>query len=365
MPKNWDGQCRLLETPARLFVDALLIDYKDPLFAVLLITGMVFVIAFVSYWWGIYVKSRKSRRLQRFLRRFEIHGVKKSLDTMPFNPAMTRPLVLLARAYEKSGEYNSAIEIGLYLLKHCEEETTTYELMELVGTTYLHAGFLERARQTFLQILKTNPRNAKVLNDLMVVYERLREFDKAAEVVEALAAMGGDVEDLRDYVDLQRIIHDPGMPTEKKVGKVIDFYRRKGRYERIVFEYLLRHEPRRAWEMVDQANIEELVDIFWFLPASYLDYDRIKAIPKLKAIYGARGDIAPAESTGWFLIDLLNHLRKTGYKEATLQFAYLCTRCKQQFPLPFDRCPGCLALESVKVESELTKESDEKSINLL
>ncbi len=359
------GSADFLTHSSRLFVDALLIDYRDPLFAVLLITGMVFVIAFVSYWWGIYVKSRKSRRLRRFLRRFEIHGVKKSLDTMPFNPAMTQPLVLLARAYEKSGEYNSAIEIGLYLLEHCEDETTTYELMELVGTTYLHAGFLERAKSTFLQILKTNPRNAKVLNDLMVVYERLREFDKAADVVEALEAMGSNVEDLRDYVDLQRIIHDPAMPTEKRVEKVIDFYRRKGRYERIVFEYLLRYEPHRAWEMVENADIEGLVDIFWYLPASYLDYDRIKVIPKLKAIYGARGDIAPAESTGWFLIDLLNHLRKTGYREATLQFAYLCTQCKQQFPLPFDRCPRCLALESVKVESELTKESNEKSINLL
>lgn len=126
-------------------MDALLIDYRDPLFAILLIAGMVFIIAFASFWWGVYVKSRKSRRLQRFLKRFETHGVKKSLESMPYTPEMTKPLVLLAHAYEKSGEYNNAIEIGLYLLEHIEDEATIYEIMELVGTTYMHAGFLERA----------------------------------------------------------------------------------------------------------------------------------------------------------------------------------------------------------------------------
>ena len=346
-------------------MDALLIDYRDPLFAVLLIAGMVFVIAFVSYWWGVYVKSRKSRRLQRFLKRFETHGVRKSLETMPFTPEMTQPLVLLARAYEKSGEYNSAIEIGLYLLEHVQDETTVYELMELVGTTYMHAGFLERAHTTFLQILKSNPRNKKVLNDLMVVYERLQRWEKAAEVVESLEAMGVDVTDLKRYIDLKRLIQDPRLEEEERAERVVAFYAEHRVHERIVLEYLLRHAPRRAWEMVRDEDVPRLVDIFWFLPTSFLDVDTIKALPRLKAVYGARGDIAPAESTGWFLIDMMNHLRKTGYKEATLQFAYLCQRCKQQFPVPFERCPKCLALGTALVEIELTKADDETGCNLL
>ncbi len=360
------GSARFLtNTSQGRFVDALLIDYRDPLFAILLIAGMVFVIAFVSYWWGVYVKSRKSRRLQRFLRQFEVHGVKKSLENMPFNPAMTQPLVLLARAYEKSGEYNNAIEIGLYLLKHAEDEALTYELMELVGTTYLHAGFLERARTTFLQILKSKPRNEKVLNDLMIVYERLQEYEKAKEVVDALEAMGLDVEHLRHYVELKSVIVDGRLGQEEKVRRILTIWSENRQYDRVVFEYLLRHEPVKAWEMVGDVEIESLVDIFWYLPASYLDYDRIKADEKLRAVYGARGDIEPSEPVGWFHVDLLNRLRKSGYEEATLQFAYLCRTCKQQFPLAFDRCPRCMALESIEVETELTKENHETDFNLL
>jgi tetratricopeptide (TPR) repeat protein len=346
-------------------VDALLIDYRDPLFAILLIAGMVFVIAFVSYWWGVYVKSRKSRRLQRFLKRFETHGVKKSLASMPYTPEIIQPLVLLAHAYEKSGEYNNAIEIGLYLLEHTQDEAITYELMELVGTTYMHAGFLERARSTFLEILKSNPRNKKVLNNLMVVYERLQDFQRAKEVIEPLEALGVDVDDLKLYLELKILLTNTQMTYEVKVEKVIALYAEHKKYERIVFEYLLKNDPQQAWDMVKEANIERLIDIFWFLPASFMDYDKIKESPKLRAIYGARGDIEPSPPIGWFLIDMLNHLRRTGFNDATLQFAYLCKSCKQQFPVPFERCPRCMALDSVIVEREITKVMNETSYNLL
>jgi len=359
------GTAHFLKSLRRFRVDALLIDYRDPLFAVLLIAGMVFVIAFVSYWWGVYVKSRKSRRLQRFLKRFEMHGAKKSLESMPYMPAMTQPLVLLARAYEKSGEYNNAIEIGLYLLEHCDNEATIYELMELVGTTYMHAGFLERAQTTFLQILKSNPRNKKVLNDLMVVYERLQDYKKAKEVIEPLEALGVDVEDLKLFLDLKIVLTDSQLVHAQKVEKVISLYQTHRKFERTVFEYLLKNEPQRAWEMVQEANIERLIDIFWFLPASFMDYDKIKESPKLRAIYGARGDIEPSSPVGWFLIDMLNHLKKTGFNDATLQFAYLCKNCKQQFPVPFERCPRCMALDSVIVEREITKAGNETGYNFL
>ena len=346
-------------------MDALLLDYRDPLFAILLIAGMVFVIAFASYWWGVYVKSRKSRRLQHFLKRFETFGVKKSLESIPYTPEVVRPLVLLARAYEKSGEYNSVIEIGLYLLEHIEDETTVYEIMELVGVTYMHAGFLERARATFLQILESNPRNKRVLNNLMIVYERLHDFKSAKEVIEPLEVLGVDVDDLKVYLQLKTILTDSRLEHEKKIKKVISLYEKEKKFERIVFEYLLKNEPARAWGMVQEANIDRLIDIFWYLPTSFMDYDKIKQSPKLSAIYGARGDTAPSAFVGWFLIDILNHLKKTGFNDATLQFAYLCKDCKQQFPLPFERCPRCMALDSLVVEREITKVINETSYNLL
>ena len=346
-------------------MDALLIDHRDPLFAILLIAGMVFIVAFTSYWWGVYVKSRKSRKLQHFLKRFETLGVKKSLEIMPYTPEIVRPLVLLAHAYEKSGEYNSAIEIGLYLLENIEDETTTYEIMELVGTTYMHAGFLERAKAIFLQILESNPRNKRVLNNLMVVYERLQDFKRAKEVIEPLEAIGVDVDDLKIYFQLKILLTDSSLDHKERKEKIISLYKKEKKFDRIVFEYLLKNEPACAWDMIQEANIDRLIDIFWYLPISFIDYDKIEQSPKLSAIYGARGDIAPSTFVGWFLIDVLNHLKKTGFNDATLQFTYLCRDCKQQFPLPFERCPKCMALDSIIVEKEITKAVNETGYNLL
>jgi len=184
----------------------------------------------------------------------------------------------------------------------------------------------------------------------MVVYERLHDFKKAKEVIEPLEAQGEDIGDLKTYLQLKTILTDTGLDHEKKIEKVVSLYKKEKKFDRIVFEYLLKNEPSQAWDMVQEANIDQLIDIFWYLPASFMDYDKIKQSPKLCAIYGARGDIDPSPPIGWFLIDMLNHLKRTGFNDATLQFAYLCKSCKQQFPLPFERCPRCMALDSVVVE---------------
>jgi len=198
-----------------------------------------------------------------------------------------------------------------------------------------------------------------------VVYERLQDFKRAKEVIEPLETMGVDVGDLKLYLELKSLLTDSRLEHDEKVKRVTELYERHGKFERIVFEYLLKNEPCRAWEMVKEEDIERLIDIFWYLPASYLDYDRIKESPRLSAIYGARGDIEVPRPIGWFLIDMLGHLRKTGFNKATLQFAYLCDNCKQQFPVPFERCPRCLALDSVVVEREITKAESETGYNLL
>jgi len=229
----------------------------------------------------------------------------------------------------------------------------------------MHAGFLERAKSTFLEILRSNPRNKRVLNNLMVVYERLQDFKRAKEVIEPLETLGEDVKDLKIYLQLKNILTDDRLDNEEKIEKVVSLYKQTKKFDRIVFEYLLKNRPSIAWDMVQDANIEKLLDIFWYLPTSFLDYDKIKESAKLSAIYGARGDTKPTLPIGWFLIDMLNHLRKTGFQDATLQFAYLCNSCKQQFPLPFERCPRCMALDSVVVEKVLSKVMNETGFNLL
>ena len=65
--------------------------------------------------------------------------------------------------------------------------------MYLLGKTYFKAGFLERAKKLFLIILKESPRSPDVLKYLLLIYEQLKLYSKALEVIEPLEELKVEV----------------------------------------------------------------------------------------------------------------------------------------------------------------------------
>ena len=139
-------------------MEQLLPAYNDPLFSILLIVVISLVIAVATYGWSVYKQQKEQGKLLKFLDKFD--SAECALDTadMPFEEHMLKPLTLLAKAFENSGEYHKSISIYLYLIKHISEDFGKLELMERLGNTYLHAGFLERAKSIYLEILRKRPR---------------------------------------------------------------------------------------------------------------------------------------------------------------------------------------------------------------
>jgi lipopolysaccharide biosynthesis regulator YciM len=160
--------------------------YNDPLFSILLIIVISLIIALATYGWGIYRQQKEQGNLLKFLDKFD--STECALDTtdMPFESHMFKPLALLAKAFENSGEYHKSINIYLYIIKNISDDLTKQELLERLGNTYLHAGFLERARSIYAEILRKKPRNVQVLYELGVVYEMMHKYDKAKEVMDIL-----------------------------------------------------------------------------------------------------------------------------------------------------------------------------------
>ena len=95
--------------------------------------------------------------------------------------------------------------------------------------------------------------------------------------------------------------------------------------------------------------------------------DIIASDSRLASLYYARGDLqeAPKEPSGIFAIEMLCAARKSGFEEGDLHFSYLCTQCKRSFPVTFVRCPGCMALNTVKVEERLAPREPMRSDTLL
>jgi tetratricopeptide (TPR) repeat protein len=347
-------------------LDSILPSYRDPLFSILLIITLSLIIALVTYAWGIYQQQKDKSSLHKFLEKFESAECALDTSTMPFDEAMFKPLALLAKAFENSGEYHKAINIYLYLIKHTNNVVDKGDLMERLGQTYLRAGFLERARTIFSEILRKRPRNPHILYELGIVYEMMRQYDKAQEVIEPLQILGEETDELEKFLRFEKISSDKSMLPEQKIDALALLLEEEPALYRPILSMLFRLDTRIAWAQIDKKSLHTVLDILWFLPYSQLDLDIISKDERLSTIFYAKGYLEkPARESGIFNVDMLAAGRISGFEEGDLLFSYLCKRCKQSFPVPFTRCPNCLAINTIEVEENIAKKSSQTKYSLL
>ena len=347
-------------------MEELLPAYNDPLFSILLIVIISLIIAIATYGWSVYKQQKEQGSLLKFLDKFD--STECALDTtdMPFEQHMFRPLTLLAKAFENSGEYHKSISIYLYLIKNISNDLGKLELMERLGNTYLHAGFLERAKSIYVEILRKKPRNANVLYELGVVYEMMHQYEKAKEVIEPLELLGEDTYNLKKFLELLQITSNKALATEDKLEKLKQLLDEEPTLYRQIVSALLRLDTYVAWQIIDTERIKEILDILWFLPNSQLDLDIITSNKHLSTLYYAKGYLQkPTIQSGIFSIDMIATARENGFEDAELLFSYLCKKCKQSFPVSFTRCPNCMAINSVEVEEQIAKSSPKTDYSLL
>lgn len=339
--------------------------YNDPLFSILLIITISLTIALATYWWGLYIQQKEQGKLLKFLDKFD--SAECALDTadMPYEPHMLKPLTLLAKAFESSGEYHKAISIYLYLIKNISDEQARSELMERLGTVYLHAGFLERAKSIYEELLRKKPRNTKVLYELGVVYEMMHEYKKAKEVIEPLELLKEDTSELKKFLELSQVISSKNFSSEEKFDKLQQILDEEPVLYRHAISAMLHLDTKRAWENIDTNRIQEILDILWFLSNSQLDLAIITSNKQLSTLYYAKGYLQkPVIASGIFALDMLATAKQSGFEEGDLLFSYLCKKCKQSFPASFKRCPNCIAINSVKVEERIAKSSPQTDYSL-
>ncbi len=340
--------------------------YNDPLFSILLIVVISLIIALATYSWGLYKQQKEQGSLLKFLDKFDSSECALDTTDMPFESHMFKPLVLLSKAFENSGEYHKSISLYLYLIKNTSDNLEKFELMERLGNTYLHAGFLERARSIYVEILHKKPRNIKVLYSLGVVYEMMQEYDKAREVIEPLEMLGEDANTLTKFLELSEVKSDKKMSVKEKLKKLKKILKEEPNLYRQIISATLQLNTEEAWKMVDMKHLKEIIDILWFLPNSQLDLDIIKSNIQLSTLYYAKGYLQkPTAKSGIFSLDMLATVKQSGFEQGDLLFSYLCKKCKQSFPVSFNRCPNCMTINSVEVEEQIAKSSPKTNYSLL
>jgi tetratricopeptide (TPR) repeat protein len=330
------------------------IEFRDPLFGIIVFFVLVFVITFFSYWWSRFRTKEDYRHLDKFLRQFRSLPSQKELSILITKGELSeKSWLLLAHSYFVNGDYEKSIEIYNELLK-VGDKSNYKETLFLLGRTYFKAGFLERAKEIFLKILQNNPRTPQALHYLLLVYEYTREYSLAMDVLEPLDELQKDIQSDSAYLKLLTLLNDVEITQDEKVEKLVAIYNENHSLTYMVFEYLFRVNPSVAWENFDSSKSEMLTDILWRVDKKDLNLDIIAQNGYLRELYTARGDIRMATSSSVFELDVLINISKS--TNATLSFEYICDNCKVVFPFAFNRCSSCHSIDTSRIELSLTKD---------
>jgi len=327
------------------------LEYRDPLFGLIFFFALIFIISFVSYWWGKYKTQKDSKHLDEFLQNFHTLPTQDELKILIHTSKLSeKSWLLLANAYYKNGDYEKSIEIYNELLKVYHSKETMF----LLGKTYFKAGFLERSKVIFLEILKQNPRTPQALKYLLLIYEYLRDYKSAIAVLEPLDILEQEVSLDANYLKTLALLNDLTVPIEEKSHRLVQMYKKEKVLTYLIFDYVFRVNPKLAWQNLPEDKLEELSDIFWHLDTKSLDFDIISKHNYLQELYSARGDISDTKKSEIFEFDVLIQLEQKA--AATLNFEYICESCKQSYPFAFKRCNNCYGIDTQRVEFVLTKD---------
>lgn len=345
-------------------MDLFFIEYRDPIFGVIVLCSIVFCIAFSSYLWGIFSTRDRAKRLKRFIDKFSA-----STSLSPKHKQMlldfdldTPTLSLLANAFVKSGDFDKAISVYLIALDKAKDAQSREFILTELSSVYFKAGFLERSAEVCTQALRLRARNLSALGLYVVICERLRRFDDALDALEALQELGADERMAKAYIKAQIILSDKSLSLDERIAKAMECCKDFSLLGRMCMQaYFSQNKSLKGFKGFPELS--SVIDIVFY------QNETINLInPQYEALLYARGDLtqltaqASKELEASFELRALASLRRCGFERASLSFGYVCKSCKSSLPMHFYRCPTCNKLASVEILPHLTEIDGENSM---
>lgn len=181
-------------------MDFFFVEYRDPMFGLLVLVALVLVVAVLHYAWRTLSSKSQKKELEGFIKKFDIADEHK--DLLRASSLSLENLHFLAGIFTKSGEFEKAIQIYLIALEKIkdkgEQEAIFYDLAEV----YFRAGFLQRSVEVLLNALNLRPRNEKALKLLKIVYLRLKRYGEVLQSLDALFELGCEVSKEREFINV-------------------------------------------------------------------------------------------------------------------------------------------------------------------
>lgn len=341
-------------------MDFFFVEYRDPMFGLLVLVALVLVVAVLHYAWRTISSKSQKKGLEGFIKKFDIADEHK--DLLRASSLSLENLHFLAGIFTKSGEFEKAIQIYLIALEKIkdkgEQEAIFYDLAEV----YFRAGFLQRSVEVLLNALNLRPRNEKALKLLKIVYLRLKRYDEVLQSLDALFELGCEVSKEREFINVvalkngaqSGVLASKNLSVANKTSQNLTLNAQNSatksensaqNYENneLVKRFLLENgaEIHAEFELVIDLLYKGKRAIFLDDNAYFELFCAMKLAPK-------RQNYAFTNPK----LKMLEILNDNDFK-ARLSFSYVCTHCKNQMPLFFYHCPICYEFGGCKILYEV------------
>lgn len=344
------------------------IDYQDPLFGIVILIFCIGIISLFAYYWNYIISKKQHESLAKFMESFDYIGFDKEIKeflALSQNPIPS--ILFMANMYQKGANYEKAIRLYTTLLDYIKNPIDKIPILESLGNIYYKAGFPLRAKEIYLEILHHYPRSQKILKSLIKIYEDLNLYKEALEALDCLEEIEGGTTLHRHYLEAKILIFQKD-DNQDKIKKILALFQKEPKLSRIILSFLKDFHPSLFWENIqnlDSTNLLEILDILWNCNSNELPTIPIKN-KLLQDILEAKG-FYPTTNTKkeTFELEALSLLNKEKNYVGDLKFTYHCTDCKANMPLPFETCPHCGTLLSIKTIITLKQKQDETRYSLL
>ena len=343
--------------------------YRDPLFGIAILLGIIALVILGDYYRNYYRKKQRQKSLNTLVKSYEHNGLfdgiseflKVSKDPIP-------TLIFLAKSYADGGDNQQAIKIYLTLIEQFDDMQKKIEILQELGILYLKAGFLQKAKENFLEVLNLNPHNLKILYKLIELYEILGDFQSAYDALECVEENMQEmtieqkekIKLARDYFLAQILF---GSREEEREEKLCGLMQEQPSLHKLILGHFKLHNPKLFWENLPTKGWENYIDLLWDFSLEQIPISIIKDSPCIE-LYQAKG-YYPTRECHNFYLETLRLFNTHSVQEATLSFSYTCPHCKGEFPFDTFRCSSCGELGELHLNLKPQRVKSEKNYSLL
>lgn len=354
------------------------IEYRDPLFGIMIFIFCIGLVSLFAYYWNYLISKRQQNSLSKFVESFDYIGFdKEAQEFLALSPNPTPSLLFMAKMYQKSANYEKAIRLYVALLDSIQNPVDKVPILESLGLVYEKAGFPLRAKEIYLEILHYYPRNALVLKTLIKTYEKLNLFQDALSALDCLEEIESGTGLYRRYLKTKILISSQ-RKSEESAQKLLIILKEEVLLARLILGFFKDFYPTLFWDclnIVPQDSLLELQDMLWNLKSEAIPQSILKELRNvpttpqgriLKDIFEAKGILPLSFSQKTtFELETICLLRTHKTFQGDLGFHYQCKSCKATTPLPFEHCPYCEGLLTLKTLIFLKEKQDEACYSLL